>query len=97
MIKLENNTKLPVSPLYVYSEEELRCEKETINELLNQGWIRPLKSLVVSSIIFAKRCDRKLCMCIHYRALNTNIIKDRYPLLLINKTLRIIAGAIYLI
>ena len=96
MIKLENNAKLPVSPLYAYSEKELKYKKEMVNELLNQGWIRPSKSPVVSSIIFAKQCDRKLRICINYRTLNINTIKDYYPLLLINKILRITVGAIYL-
>ena len=96
VIKLENNAKLPVSPLYAYSKKELKYEKKTINELLNRGWIRPSKSPVVSSTIFAKRCNRKLHICIDYRVLNINTVKDCYQLPLINKILRMTAGVIYL-
>ena len=95
VIKLENNAKLPVSPLYAYNKEELRYEKKTINKLLNRGWIRPLKSPVVSNIIFARRYNKKLRIYINYHTLNTNIVKNRYPLPLINEILRIMAGAIY--
>ena len=35
IIKLKNDIKLPVLPIYTYSEEELRCEKETVNKLLH--------------------------------------------------------------
>ena len=35
-------------------------------------------------------------MCINYRALNNNAVKDYYPFFLINKILRIIAGVFYL-
>ena len=37
VIKLENNTKLPVLLLYTYNKEELKYEKKTINELLNRS------------------------------------------------------------
>ena len=97
MIKLENNAKLPVSSLYAYSEEEFKYEKKTVNELLDRGWIRPSKSPVVFNTIFIKRYDRKLYMCINYRAFNTNIVENRYPLPLIDEILRMIAGAIYFI
>ena len=97
MIKLENNTKLPVLLLYIHDEEEFKYKKEMVNKLLDQGWIRPSKSPVVFSIIFTRRCNRKLCICINYRTLNINIVKDYYPLPLINEILCITAGAIYLI
>ena len=83
--------------MYAYSEEELRYKKETVDELLYRGWIRPLKSPVASSIIFTRhRYNKKLQMYINYHALNNNIIKDHYPFPLINKTLRMTTGVSYL-
>jgi hypothetical protein len=37
--------------------------------------------------LFAKKPSGGLCFCVDYRALNTIIIKNRYPLLLIQETL----------
>ena len=83
--------------MYAHSEEELRCEKKTVDELLHRGSIWPLKSLITSSIIFTKYChNKKLRIYIDYRTLNNNTVKDCYPFPFINKTLRITAGASYL-
>ena len=52
---------------------------------------------MASSTVFTKRRhNKKLRIYINYRALNNNTIKDHYPFPLINKILRITAGAFYL-
>ena len=57
IIKLRDENRLPVSPLYVYNQEELWCEKVIVDEFLVKGWIRPLKLPVMSSTVFVRKIN----------------------------------------
>ena len=51
-----------------------------IQELLDKGFIRPSTSPCGASVLFAKKKDKTLRLCINYRQLNKVTIKNRYPL-----------------
>src|SRR5690606_1713953 len=53
------------------------------------------KSPCAAPILFAKKKDGTLRLCIDYRALNKITVKNRYPLLLIGETLDQLKGAKY--
>ena len=57
--------------------QELRVQ---LQELLDNGFIRPSTSPWGASILFAKKKDKTLRLCIDYRQLNRVMIKNRYPL-----------------
>ena len=57
--------------------QELRVQ---LHELLDKGFIRPSTSSCGTSVLFAKKKDRTLRLCIDYRQLNRVTIKNRYPL-----------------
>ena len=57
--------------------QELRVQ---LQELLDKGFIRPSTSPWGSSVLFAKKKDKTLRLCIDYRQLNRVTIKNRYPL-----------------
>ena len=57
--------------------QELRVQ---LQELLDKGFIRPSTSPWVTPILFAKKKDKTLQLCIDYRQLNMVTIKNRYPL-----------------
>ena len=57
--------------------QELRVQ---LQELLDKGFIRPSTSPCGAPILFAKKKDRTLRLCIDYRQLNKVTIKNRYPL-----------------
>ena len=69
------------------SRDELQALKEWLTENLNKGFIRPSSSPVASPVLFVKKPGGGLRLYIDYRAINELTIKDRYPLLLITKTL----------
>ena len=48
--------------------------------MLDNGFIRPNTSLWGAPILFAKKKDKTLRLCIEYRQLNRVIVKNRYPL-----------------
>ena len=59
---------------------ELQELKVQLQELLDKGLIRPSTSPLSSLILFAKKKDKTLRLCIDYRQLNSVTIKNRYPL-----------------
>ena len=59
---------------------ELKELKLQLQELLNQGFIRPSVSPWGALVLFMKKKDGTLRLCIDYRELNTVTIKNKYPL-----------------
>ena len=57
--------------------QELRVQSQ---ELLDKGFIRPSTSPWGTPVLFAKKKDKTLRLCIDYRQLNRVTIKNRYPL-----------------
>ena len=57
---------------------ELQELKVQIQELLDKGFIRPSTSPWGTPILFAKKNDKTLQLCIEYRQLNRVKIKNRY-------------------
>ena len=61
--------------------QELRVH---IQELLGMGFIRPSTSPWGASVLFGKKKDKTLRLCIDYHQLNRVTINNRYPLLRID-------------
>ena len=57
--------------------QELRVQ---LQELLDKGFIRPSTSPWGAPVLFAKKKDKTLRLCVDYRQLNRVKIKNRYPL-----------------
>ena len=57
--------------------QELRVQ---LQELLDKGFIRPSTTPWGAPVLFAKKKDKTLRLCIDYRQLNRVTIKNRYPL-----------------
>ena len=71
----------PISmTLHRMAPVELQELKVQIQELLGKAFIRPSTSPWGVSILFAKKKDKTLRLCIDYRHLNRVTIKNRYPL-----------------
>jgi hypothetical protein len=69
---------------YRMAPSELVELKKQIKELLEKGFVRPISSPWGSLVLFAKKKDGTLRLCIDYRALNMVTIKNKYPLPWIN-------------
>ena len=59
---------------------ELKELKEQLTDLLEKGFIRPSTSPWGAPVLFVRKKDGSLRMCIDYRQLNKVTIKNRYPL-----------------
>src|SRR5271169_6195426 len=84
-IPLEDGSKAVYGPIYNLSEAELKVLKEYIENYLARGFIRPSTSPFGSPVLFVKKPNKALRLCIDYRALNRMTIKNRYPLPLISE------------
>jgi hypothetical protein len=78
---------------YRMASSELKELKEQIQELLDKGFIRPCISPWGASVLFVKKKDGSMRMCIDYRELNKVTIKNRYPLPRIDDLLDQLQGA----
>jgi len=86
-IKLEEGTSPPLETLYSLSPVELSALQTFIDENLNTGFIRPASSSHAAPVLFVKKKDGSLRLCIDFRGLNKITKKDRYPLPLISDLL----------
>ena len=72
--------------------EEDQLESQ-IKGLLAQGFIQPNSSPYGAPVLFFPKNDGRWIICVDYRALNNQTIKDRFPLLRINSSLDRLNGA----
>ena len=70
----------PISIPHRMSPAELRELKAQLEELLSKGFIRPNISPWGAPVLFVKKKDGSLRLCIDYRQLNRVIIRNQYPL-----------------
>ena len=67
--------------------EELEEVKRYLIENLNKGFIEPSQAPFTALILFVRKADGRLCLCIDFRNLNQIICKDQYLLPLIDELL----------
>ena len=74
----------PSHPPYRLNPKESEELQAQIDDLLSQGHIRPSQSPYGAPVLFAPKKDGWWRMCVDYRALNKQAVKDRYPFLRID-------------
>ena len=86
-ISLEDGSLPPYGPIYSLSQTELQALREFIDDNLSTGFIRPSTSPHGAPVLFVKKKDGSLRLCVDFRGLNKISKKDRYPLPLISDLL----------
>ena len=82
-IELEEGATPPPGRLYLLSPFELDALRKFIDKNLSTGFICPTLSSHAAPVLFVKKKDGSLCLCVDYCGLNKLTKKDRYPLPLI--------------
>lgn len=97
-MSIEINSKRPVvyRP-YRLSHNERAQVRDMVGEMLDASIIRESTSEYASLIILVRKKDGKLRMCIDYRLLNSLIVKERYPMPIIEDELSRLSGQAYFI
>jgi Retroviral aspartyl protease/RNase H-like domain found in reverse transcriptase/Reverse transcriptase (RNA-dependent DNA polymerase)/Integrase zinc binding domain/Retrotransposon gag protein/Zinc knuckle len=86
----------PVSKApYRMAPAELKELKSQLQELLDAGFIRPSVSPWGAPVLFVKKKDGTMRLCIDYRELNRVTIKNKYPLPRIDDLFDQLQGAQY--
>ena len=86
-IILEDNTMPPHGPIYSLGATELETLRAYIETNLSNGFIRPSTSPAGAPILFVRKPNRGLRLCVDYQGLNKITIKNRYPLPLVGEAL----------
>ncbi|GBG73529.1 hypothetical protein CBR_g16872 [Chara braunii] len=77
------------------SEEELEVLRAQLDDLLAKGWIRPSSSPYGAPVLFVRKKNKDLRLCIDYRKLNAQTVKNAGPLPRIDDLLERLGGAKY--
>ena len=79
-IELASGTK-PISRApYRMAPAELKELKVQMEEMVNKGFVRPSTSPWGAPVLFVKKKDGSMRLCIDYRELNKVTIRNQYPL-----------------
>ena len=85
-------TPASITP-YKMASVELKELKLQLQELLEKEFICPSVSPWRAPVLFVKKKDCTLRLCVDYRQLNKTIVKNRYPLLRIDDLFDQLKGA----
>lgn len=75
------------------SQAEIEECRRQVSELLAKGWIEPSRSPIGAPIVFARKSDGSLRMCLDYRKLNSATRPDAVPLPRLENLLATLADA----
>ena len=75
-IPLKEGFQPPFGPIYSLSAIELKALRAYLDENLKKGFIQPSSSPAGAPILFVKKKDGSLRLCVDYRGLNAITIKN---------------------
>ncbi len=87
VIEILSNRDFLFDSIYNLSITELKVLKNYIDEYMKKNFINEFVSSAKIFILFVKKTNDKLRLCVNYKKLNEIIIKNRYSLFLINENL----------
>ena len=76
------------------SHDELQVLQKYLKNHLSKVFICASSSPAASSVIFVKKPEGELCLCVNYRDLNNLTVKNQYLLPLIRETLNLMASSV---
>ena len=83
-----------IAPYRMAPAEKVELRKQ-LDELLEKGFIRPSTSPWGAPVLFVKKHDGSLRLCVDYRQLNRLTIKNKYPLPRIDELFDQLGGSCY--
>ena len=94
-IELTQNSPPTLRSVYRMSPAELDELKKQLDELVAAEFIQPSKSPFGAPVLFVKKKDGSMRMCVDYRDLNRITVKNKYPLPRVDELFDRLQGAKY--
>ncbi|GBG60688.1 hypothetical protein CBR_g12424 [Chara braunii] len=94
-IILEAGVVLPKGCIYRMSEEEFTVLRAQLDDLLDKGWMLPSSSPYGALVLFVRKKNKDLRLCIYYLKLNAQTVKNAGSLPRIDDLLERLGGAKY--
>ncbi|MBW0475213.1 hypothetical protein O181_014928 [Austropuccinia psidii MF-1] len=91
-IKLEGILP-PIGAIYSLSNQDSETLRAYISEIVEKGFIRPSSSSTGAPVLFFKKKDGGLCLCVDYHKLNAVTRNNRYPVPPMNQLLTVFNGS----
>jgi hypothetical protein len=79
-IELEPGARAPAQAPYRMAPALLAELRKQLDELLEAGYLQPSKAPYGAPVLFQKKQDGSMRMCVDYRALNKVTVKNKYPI-----------------
>ena len=92
-IRLDSEDNPPWVHPYKMDASQLDELRRQLDKLHRSGRIRPSSSPYGAGCLLVKKANGKWRMCVDYRALNTQTVRDRYPLPSIQSILSTLGGS----
>ena len=92
-IDLKSDKKSSYEPIYALFENELKILRAYLNKHLKNEFIRLFIFFAGAPILFVKKKNETLRLCVNYKDLNFLTIKNRYSLSLIDESLNRLSKA----
>ncbi|MBW0546334.1 hypothetical protein O181_086049 [Austropuccinia psidii MF-1] len=83
----------PLGVIYSFSKQESDTLRAYISENVEKGFIRPSRSSTGAPVLFVKKKDGGLRLCVDYRKLNAVTRKNKYPFPPVNQLLIVFNGS----
>jgi hypothetical protein len=80
---------------YKYAHHQKEELEHQCRDLLAQGIICPITSAFSTPVLLVKKADGAWRLCVDYKALNSRIIKDKFPISVVEELLDELHGAIF--
>jgi hypothetical protein len=84
-IRIKEGKEVPFSPIYHLLEKEFGALRKYLDCMLEQGKITESDANMGGLIIFVRKPNGKLQLCVNYKGLNVVTIKDPHPLPLMDE------------
>ena len=92
-LRLVPGSAPPATRLYRLSPPKCQELRKQLKKLYWNSWISDAVSPYAAPVLFVKKADGSLRLCVDYRRLNDITVKDRYPLLIMEDLLHRLHGA----